>query len=151
VLTLDATARGPVRGVGRLELDLLGRWIVKKIMVIEDDLAVLELLGTVLTEAGYAPILIPNSERIPERVMREKPDMILLDIVLQPAHGMEVLSSLSELEFRPPIIMMSAALRGVGEMGKIVRALGAEDFIEKPFDIRDLLSRIGNVLEKMAA
>jgi DNA-binding response OmpR family regulator len=36
-------------------------------------------------------------------------------------------------------------------MGKIVRALGAEDFIEKPFDIRDLLSRIGNVLEKMAA
>jgi two-component system, OmpR family, alkaline phosphatase synthesis response regulator PhoP len=112
VLTLDATARGPVRGVGRLELDLLGRWIVKKIMVIEDDLAVLELLGTVLTEAGYAPILIPNSERIPERVMREKPDMILLDIVLQPAHGMEVLSSLSELEFRPPIIMMSAALRG---------------------------------------
>ncbi|HEX2923130.1 MAG TPA: response regulator, partial [Chloroflexota bacterium] len=89
---------------------------MKKIMVIEDDLAVLELLGSVLSEAGYHPILIPNSERIPERVMREKPDLILLDILLQPAHGMEVLSAISKLEHRPPVIMMSAAIKGVGDM-----------------------------------
>ncbi|HEX2986793.1 MAG TPA: response regulator, partial [Chloroflexota bacterium] len=115
---------------------------------IEDDLAVLELLGSVLSEAGYRPILIPNSERIPEKVTREKPDLILLDILLQPAHGMEVLSAISKLEHRPPVIMMSAAIKGVGDMVHIARGLGAEDFIEKPFDIIDLLARIETVLDR---
>lgn len=124
---------------------------MKRIMVIEDDQAVLELLGTVLAEAGYEPVLLASSDRVPEKVAREKPDLILLDILLQPKHGMEVLASLLEMKQRPPIIMMSAAVKGVREMGRIARALGASDFVEKPFDIVDLLSRIGSVLGKAAA
>ncbi|MHB0869851.1 MAG: response regulator [Chloroflexota bacterium] len=124
---------------------------MKRIMVIEDDPAILELLETVLSEAGYQPLLLASSDRIPEKVAREKPDLILLDILLQPKHGMEVLASLSAMEPRPPVIMMSAAIRGVREMGRIARALGAADFIEKPFDISDLLGRIGLVLQKAAA
>lgn len=120
-------------------------------MVIEDDPAILELLGTVLSEAGYVPLLQASSDRIPEKVARDKPDLILLDILLQPKHGMEVLAALSAMESRPPVIMMSAAIRGVREMGRIARALGAADFIEKPFDISDLLGRIELVLEKAAA
>ncbi len=124
---------------------------MKTVMVIEDDRAILELLGTVLSEAGYRPVLLASSDRIPEKVAREKPDLILLDILLQPKHGMEVLASLSAMEPRPPVIMMSAAIRGVREMGRIARGLGAADFVEKPFDVSDLLGRIELVLEKAAA
>ena len=124
---------------------------MKTIMVIEDDSAILELLGTVLSEAGYRPVLLPDSERVPERVSRERPDLILLDIVLQPNHGMEVMAALAEMDVRPPIIMMSAAIRGVREMGRIARALGASDFIEKPFDISDLLDRVESAMERAAA
>ncbi|MGE5620165.1 MAG: response regulator [Sphingomonadaceae bacterium] len=124
---------------------------MKRIMVIEDDPAILELLGTVLSEAGYQPVLLASSERVPEEVARENPDLILLDILLQPKHGMEVLASISAMDPRPPVIMMSAAIRGVREMGRIARGLGAADFIEKPFEIGDLLRRIETVLEKAAA
>ncbi len=124
---------------------------MKTVMVVEDDSAILELLGTVLLEAGYRPVLLANSEHVPLKVSREKPDLILLDILLQPKHGMEVLASVSEMPQHPPIIMMSAAVKGVREMGKIARALGAVDFVEKPFDIGDLLNRIETVLGAAAA
>ena len=61
---------------------------MKTVMVVEDDSAILELLGTVLLEAGYRPVLLANSEHVPLKVSREKPDLILLDILLQPKHGM---------------------------------------------------------------
>ncbi len=125
--------------------------MVKTVMVIEDDSAILELLGTVLSEAGYRPVLLAASDHVPQKVAREKPDVILLDILLQPKHGMEVLASLSEMKVHPPIIMMSAAVRGVREMGRIARALGAVDFIEKPFDISELLSRLESALGAAAA
>ncbi len=124
---------------------------MKTVMVIEDDSAILELLGTVLSDAGYRPVLLATSCRVPDKVAKEKPDVVLLDILLQPKHGMEVLASLSEMRAHPPVIMMSAAVRGVREMGRIARGLGAVDFIEKPFDIGDLLNRIELVAGSPAA
>ncbi len=120
-------------------------------MVIEDDSAILDLLGAVLSDAGYRTVLLANSSHVPNKVAQEKPDVVLLDILLQPKHGMEVLASLSEMGAHPPVIMMSAAVRGVREMGRIARALGAADFVEKPFDISDLLSRIESVAGARAA
>jgi DNA-binding response OmpR family regulator len=114
---------------------------VKTVMVVEDDRATLELLEIVLSEAGYRPVLLPRSDDVPMMVATEKPDLILLDILLEPKHGMEVLESMAE-EPHPPVILMSAAVTGVREMGEIARALGCFDFIEKPFDVADLLQRV---------
>jgi DNA-binding response OmpR family regulator len=127
------------------------RWNVKTVLVVEDDSAILELLGSVLSDAGYRPVLLSTSDDVSRKVAVEKPDLILLDILLQPRHGMGVLASLEEMDAHPPIIMMSAAVRGVREMGRIARALGAADFVEKPFDIADLLSRVESVLGATAA
>jgi len=115
-------------------------------MVIDDDMGVLDLLGTVLAEAGYEPALMVRSDGVPERVLKEKPDLILLDILMEPKHGMEVLESLSRLERRPPVILISAAVKGLPEMGNIARALGCYDFIEKPFDIDELLEKVQSAL-----
>lgn len=114
---------------------------MKTVMVVEDDRATLELLEIVLSEAGYRPVLLPRSDDVPAMVAAEKPDLILLDILLEPKHGMEVLDSMAE-EPHPPVILMSAAVTGVREMREIARALGCFDFIEKPFDVADLLQRV---------
>jgi len=121
---------------------------LKKVMVVEDDRAVLDLLGIVLSDAGYKTVLLPRSEDIPQKVAAEKPDLVLLDILIEPKHGMEVLASLTEMQSHPPVILISAAVKGVREMGQIAKALGCFDFIEKPFDITDLLSRVRSALKK---
>ncbi len=120
---------------------------MKKIMVVEDDRAVLDLLGIVLTDAGYKPVLLARSEDIPQKVTAEHPDLVLLDILIEPKHGMEVLASLTEMDSHPPVILISAAVKGVREMGQIAKALGCYDFIEKPFDVTDLLERVKSALK----
>ena len=115
-------------------------------MVVEDDKAVLDLLGIVLSDAGYQTVLLPRSEDIPQKVAVEKPDLVLLDILIEPKHGMEVLAALTEVEPHPPVILISAAVKGVREMGQIAKALGCYDFIEKPFDVTDLLTRVKSAL-----
>lgn len=118
---------------------------MKTVMVVEDDRATLELLDIVLSEAGYRPVLLSRSDDVPSVVAVEKPDLILLDVLLEPKHGMEVLDSMAEGP-HPPVILMSAAITGVREMGEIARALGCLDFIEKPFDVADLLQRVESAI-----
>ena len=120
---------------------------MKKIMVVDDDLATLEMLGTILSEAGYRTTLLSDSDQVPQRVAADGPDLVLLDILMEPKHGMEVLDSLSELGSRPPIILISAAVRGVRDMVRIAQGLGCCDFIEKPFDVDDLLRRVDAALQ----
>jgi DNA-binding response OmpR family regulator len=115
---------------------------VKKVMVVDDDPATLELMDILLKEEGYATVLLPTSDSVPERVAEEKPDLIFLDILIEPKHGMEVVTALSEMEDRPPIILISAAVRGVPEMTQIARALGCQDFVEKPFEVGELMSKV---------
>lgn len=124
-----------------------GRCAVKTVMVIDDDLATLEMMGTILSEAGHRTVLLPSSEDVPEKVAREKPDLILLDILIEPKHGMEVLELLSEMGKKPPVILISAAVRGVRQMSQIARGLGCYDFIEKPFDVEDLLNTVDAALQ----
>lgn len=115
---------------------------MKKVMVVDDDLSTLDLLGSLLREEGYEPLLLATSESVPEKVAAERPDLILLDILIEPKHGMEVVTALSEMEERPPIILISAAVRGLPEMTQIARALGCYDFVEKPFEVPALLDKV---------
>jgi DNA-binding response OmpR family regulator len=119
---------------------------VKKVMVVDDDTSTLELMDTLLREEGYETVLLPTSDRVPERVAAEKPDLIFLDILIEPKHGMEVVTALAEVDERPPIILISAAVRGIPEMTQIARALGCHDFVEKPFEISELMAKVRLVI-----
>lgn len=124
---------------------------MKKVMVVEDDQATLEMIGTLLSDAGYEPVLLSRSDGVPERVISDRPDLILLDILIEPKHGMEVLASLAEMEPRPPVILISAAVKGVRQMEQIARALGCYAFVEKPFDVDELLQKIRSALSEQEA
>jgi DNA-binding response OmpR family regulator len=115
-------------------------------MVVDDDTSTLELMDTLLREEGYETVLLPTSDRVPERVAAEKPDLIFLDILIEPKHGMEVVTALAEVDERPPIILISAAVRGIPEMTQIARALGCHDFVEKPFEISELMAKVRLVI-----
>jgi two-component system alkaline phosphatase synthesis response regulator PhoP len=120
-----------------------------KILVVEDEEDILELITYNLTREGYRVVGITTGEEAVETVLRELPDLALLDIMLPGTDGLEVcrnLKSRSETSALP-IIMVTAR----GEEADIVVGLelGAEDYITKPFSPRELIARIRAVLRRV--
>ncbi len=116
-----------------------------KLLIIDDDPKV----SWILTEG-----LSPNFEIISARdgvegiqmVSTEKPDLILLDIKMPGMNGLEVLEKLGKMDNRPDVIMLS----GNGETQNVVESmrLGAAEFINKPFEIKEVEIHINTVLER---
>jgi two-component system phosphate regulon response regulator PhoB len=119
-----------------------------KILVVEDDPDISELLQFNLEKSGYAPFWAENGEEALKLAQKQLPDLILLDILLPGLNGLEVCRRLKRdpaLE-HIPIIMVTA--KGE-EMDRIVGLeLGADDYIVKPFSIREILLRIQKLLER---
>jgi two-component system alkaline phosphatase synthesis response regulator PhoP len=120
-----------------------------KILVVEDEEDILELMTYNLTREGYRVVGINTGEEAVETVLKEHPDLVLLDIMLPGTDGLEVCRNLKN---RPetsalPIIMVTAR----GEEADIVVGLelGAEDYITKPFSPRELIARIRAVLRRV--
>jgi len=112
-----------------------------KILIIDDEEAILKVLSIKLRVSGYGVITAPDGEKGLELAGSKKPDLILLDLVLPKTDGFRVLEKLSG-RVKLPIIAFSAypenALRAI--------SLGVDDFIAKPFDIDVLLNKIGKLL-----
>ena len=120
----------------------------RKILVIEDDHDILELLRYNLSKVGYATLLCESGEDGLELARDEDPDLIVLDLMLPGLDGMQVCRNLRRhaATREIPIVMLTAK----GEESDIVRGLeaGADDYITKPFSPRILLARIRSVLRR---
>jgi DNA-binding response OmpR family regulator len=114
----------------------------KKIAVIEDDADLFALLKYNLSKEGFAVIGAQTGRGAAELCRREKPDLVLLDIMLPDADGLEICKSIrahAELAHIPVIFLTARA----SETDRIVGLeLGANDYIVKPFFVRELLARI---------
>jgi DNA-binding response OmpR family regulator len=114
----------------------------KKIAVIEDDADLFTLLKYNLSKEGFAVIGAQTGRGVAELCRREKPDLVLLDIMLPDADGLEICKSIrahAELAHIPVIFLTARA----SETDRIVGLeLGANDYIVKPFFVRELLARI---------
>lgn len=122
--------------------------VAPKILVVEDEELLQELLTYNLRRAGYHPISSLNGTEAFEIAVVEKPALILLDLMLPDTDGFAVckhLRSRTETE-AIPIIMLTAR----EQAADIVRGLelGADDYITKPFDMPVLFARIGAVLRR---
>jgi DNA-binding response OmpR family regulator len=112
----------------------------EKILIIEDEEDLVKGLRLNLKDEGYQVAWAPDGEQGIECVFKEKPDLILLDIMLPKKDGLEVCRELREKKISIPIIMLTA--KGE-EIDKVVGLeIGADDYITKPFSIRELLARI---------
>jgi len=115
--------------------------MIKKILVVDDDAEMRELLGTLLTNANYDVSLLAKAEHIFETVKRFDPDLILLDGMLGGLDGAMICNTLKVDPATKyiPIIFVSGNYKYASNLNTI----GApDDFVLKPFSIKDLLGKI---------
>jgi two-component system, NtrC family, nitrogen regulation response regulator NtrX len=117
----------------------------KRVLVIDDDPHILELIQIILEDEGHEVTTLPSGDRAVAVVNEAAPDLVLLDIVMRRHHGMEVLAELRKAAPSVPVVLLSGAVSQVANMPDIARALGAQDFIEKPFDAQQLLELVARL------
>ena len=116
-----------------------------KIMVVDDDSNICELLRLYLEKEGYDTILAENGTQALEKFDREKPDLILLDIMMPQLDGWQVCREIRK-KSQCPIIMLTAK----GEVFDKVLGLelGADDYVVKPFEAKVVVARVKAVLRR---
>ena len=119
--------------------------MAKTILVVEDDPNIADLLQLYLTKEGYTVALADDGGKGIAQFRAVKPDLILLDIMLPVLDGWSVLRTIRQ-ESAVPVIMLTAK----GETQDKVTGLhqGADDYITKPFDMKEVLARIEAVLRR---
>jgi len=113
----------------------------KKILILDDDSDILEILTIVLSEAGYEVKAIENGEAVFEDIANFRPDLILMDVMLAGMDGRIICRNIKgdPSTANLPVILIS----GTHDLAQSLHLPGApNDFISKPFDIHNLLIRI---------
>ncbi|MDO5538723.1 MAG: response regulator transcription factor [Eubacteriales bacterium] len=115
-----------------------------KILIVEDEEAIANLIRMNLVKAGYQCELAYDGEEAADKIAEKGYDLILLDIMLPKLNGYEVLEYAKTVDI--PVIFLTA----MGETQQKVKGLklGAEDYISKPFEIAELLARVETVLRR---
>jgi two-component system phosphate regulon response regulator OmpR len=117
-----------------------------KILVVDDDERIRDLLRRYLTQQGYVAIVADGGASMTRVMQREGVDLIVLDLMMPGEDGLSVCKRLRNAGNRTPIIMLTA--KG-DENDRIVGLeLGADDYLPKPFNPRELLARIHAVLRR---
>ena len=117
----------------------------QKILIVDDDNNIAELISLYLTKECYDTIIVNDGESVMPTMETQNPNLILLDIMLPGMDGYQVCREV-RAKYSVPIIMLSAK----GEVFDKVLGLelGADDYIEKPFDSKELVARVKAVLRR---
>jgi len=116
-----------------------------KILVVDDEPAILELLSYNLKSNGYSVAAVQEGSEVLEAVAAEQPDLVILDLMLPGLDGFEVCRRIRE-KWSIPIIMLTARQE---ELDKVLGLeLGADDYLTKPFSPRELLARVKAVMRR---
>ena len=119
-----------------------------KILVVDDELDALEVLGFKLREAGFAPIFASDGLKALAAIRAERPDLVVLDLMLPELDGLEVckLMRRDPATAGIPVLMLTAK---AAEMDRVVGLeLGADDYVTKPYSPRELVLRIRKLLKR---
>lgn len=112
------------------------------ILIVEDDFAVRELIKRNLQMVGHTCTCIAEGNQVEDRIEREAFDLVILDVMLPGLSGFEIIGKIKKV----PVIFVTA--RGMLEDKLKGLGLGAEDYIVKPFEILELIARVGVVLRR---
>ena len=118
----------------------------KKILIVDDEKPIVEILTYNLHKEGYETIEAYDGEQAITLALTQKPDLILLDIMLPKVDGLTVCKRIRHTLTNVPILILSAKDE---EIDKILGLeLGADDYITKPFSVRELMARVKANLRK---
>ena len=119
--------------------------MAKSVLIVEDDQNIADLLRLYLEKEGYVAAIAPDGGAGVEMFRKLQPDLVLLDVMLPVLDGWGVLRSIRQ-DSKTPVIMLTAK----GELTDKVSGLkmGADDYITKPFEMKEVLARIEAVLRR---
>jgi two-component system response regulator VicR len=119
---------------------------MKRILIVEDDPAILIGLEAALRNEHYEVITATDGEKCHRIVKQEKFDLIILDIMLPKKHGFDVCRDLRKEGFDTPILILTSKKEEVDKV--LGLELGADDYVTKPFSVRELQARIKALLRR---
>ena len=117
-----------------------------KILVVDDEPTLSEVISYNLRQAGYATVTAADADEALRIFKEEKPDLILLDVMLPQGSGFDVCRLIRQQGSNVPIIMLTAR---IAESDRVLGfELGADDYVTKPYSSRELIARIRAVLRR---
>ena len=143
----DSDSHQPIRVAGGEPGSLPEGREKTRILVVDDDPQTLRYVREALVPSGYVPVATGDPEEVPSLLKAHKPQLVLLDLVLPGADGIELMRRVPELADRP-VIFISA----FGRDETIAKALdsGAADYVVKPFSATELTARVRAALRRRA-
>ena len=120
-----------------------------RIVVVDDDARIRDLLRRYLTQEGFEVLLAEDGKALNRIMTRENIDMIVLDLMLPGEDGLSICRRLRAANDTTPIIMLTAKVEDVDRI--VGLEVGADDYLPKPFNPRELLARIHAVLRRRPA
>jgi len=130
------------------EINERGNFMKKKIMVVDDDPNILNLMKIYLEQEHYQVIPVIDSTKVMQLFKIEQPDVVLLDIMMPQINGFELLKELRK-QSNVPVMMLSAKGETVDKVTGL--ELGADDYLVKPVDPTELMARIKAVFRRYSS
>ncbi len=115
----------------------------KRVLVVDDELAILKVLNIKLKISGFEVITASGGQEALDKVESGKPDLMLLDVIMPGVDGFEVLEKLRTYSALPVIVFSARP-----ENAQKALSLGANDFLAKPLDVNDMVTRIEGLLSR---
>ena len=120
-----------------------------RILVVDDEAHILDVVRAYLAREGHTVSIATDGEHALERARSWSPDLIVLDVMLPKRSGFDVLRDLRASGFRDAVIMLTARDDVIDRVAAL--EIGADDYVTKPFEPRELVARVGAVLRRMGA
>ncbi|MBZ4686426.1 MAG: two-component system, OmpR family, alkaline phosphatase synthesis response regulator PhoP [Clostridia bacterium] len=118
---------------------------MQKILIVDDEENIVELIEYNLKNAGFKTICAMNGEDALELAGKENPDLIILDVMMPSMDGFDVVRALRR-ESKVPVLMLTAR---TDEFDRVLGLeLGADDYLTKPFSMRELIARVKAILRR---
>jgi two-component system OmpR family response regulator len=115
------------------------------VMVVDDDASTRDMVGDYLRMHGFRPTLCDGGGSLREAFAKEEPDLIVLDLNMPEEDGLSIIRDLKQ-KSRVPVIMLTATASAIDRV--VGLELGADDYIAKPCELRELVARIRSVLRR---
>ena len=120
--------------------------MARKVLIVEDESNIAELLNLYLKKEGYDTMVAGDGGKALELYRSFRPDLVLLDIMLPVMDGWAVCAKIRETD-KTPIIMLTAKGETIDKVSGL--EMGADDYIVKPFEMKEVLARVHAVLRRM--
>lgn len=118
----------------------------KEILIVEDETDLAEMIETYLQKEGYSTAIIGNGRKAQDYLKEHLPSMLILDLMLPEVDGLEILNQLRRVSTIPVIIISAKE----SEFDRVLGLkLGADDYITKPFSLKELVVRVGTLFRRI--